>query len=249
MKRIPTTIVTGFLGAGKTSLIRHLLETANGHRIALIINEFGDLGIDREIVTGCGIDACRDDDVVGPQAPDQAKHLAAGGDSPGRRQILGAGSGLPHLDSRNRTARAFRHADDPRQLAGGQSLFGHGPHHASRHGRRCLATTHDHDPASISDVKWRDQGVAIDLDAARDQAEPTADNRFRVDRRDCCRTHRQRITSQSACLHESLVADRGKVLGVEAGEIDPAPALLLEQFDPHLQPLEPPRQQGRGFCC
>jgi cobalamin biosynthesis protein CobW len=64
MKRIPTTIVTGFLGAGKTSLIRHLLETANGHRIALIINEFGDLGIDREIVTGCGIDACRDDDVV-----------------------------------------------------------------------------------------------------------------------------------------------------------------------------------------
>ena len=64
MKRIPSTIITGFLGAGKTSLIRHLLETADGYRIALIINEFGDLGIDREIVTGCGIDACRDDDVV-----------------------------------------------------------------------------------------------------------------------------------------------------------------------------------------
>ncbi|CAN0271487.1 unnamed protein product, partial [Discosporangium mesarthrocarpum] len=64
MKRIPTTIVTGFLGAGKTSLIRHLIETANGHRIALIINEFGDLGIDREIVTGCGLEDCRDDDVV-----------------------------------------------------------------------------------------------------------------------------------------------------------------------------------------
>ena len=64
MKRIPATVVTGFLGAGKTSLIRHLIETANGHRIALIINEFGDLGIDREIVTGCGIEACREDDVV-----------------------------------------------------------------------------------------------------------------------------------------------------------------------------------------
>jgi cobalamin biosynthesis protein CobW len=64
MKRVPTTIVTGFLGAGKTSLIRHLIETANGHRIALIINEFGDLGVDREILTGCGIDDCREDDVI-----------------------------------------------------------------------------------------------------------------------------------------------------------------------------------------
>lgn len=64
MKRIPATIITGFLGAGKTSLIRHLMETANGHRIALIINEFGDLGIDREIVSGCGIEDCSDDDII-----------------------------------------------------------------------------------------------------------------------------------------------------------------------------------------
>jgi cobalamin biosynthesis protein CobW len=64
MKRIPATIVTGFLGAGKTSLIRHLIETANGHRLALIINEFGDLGIDREIVTGCGLDGCVEEDVI-----------------------------------------------------------------------------------------------------------------------------------------------------------------------------------------
>ncbi len=64
MKRIPTTVVTGFLGAGKTSLIRHLIETANGHRIALIINEFGDLGIDREIVAGCGFEDCAEDDVI-----------------------------------------------------------------------------------------------------------------------------------------------------------------------------------------
>ncbi len=62
--KIPATVITGFLGAGKTTLIRHLLENANGKRIALIINEFGDLGIDREIVNGCAIEGCNDDDVV-----------------------------------------------------------------------------------------------------------------------------------------------------------------------------------------
>jgi cobalamin biosynthesis protein CobW len=64
MRKIPTTVITGFLGAGKTSLILHLLEHANGQRLALIINEFGDLGIDREIVNGCGIESCDEDDVV-----------------------------------------------------------------------------------------------------------------------------------------------------------------------------------------
>ncbi len=62
--KIPATVITGFLGAGKTTLIRHLLENAEGRRIALIINEFGDLGIDREILTGCGIEGCDDGDVV-----------------------------------------------------------------------------------------------------------------------------------------------------------------------------------------
>ena len=64
MQKIPATVITGFLGAGKTSLIRHLLEHANGRRLALIINEFGDLGIDREIVTSCGIEGCDDGDVI-----------------------------------------------------------------------------------------------------------------------------------------------------------------------------------------
>ena len=62
--KIPATVVTGFLGAGKTTLIRHLLEKANGRRIALIINEFGDLGIDREMIVGCGIEGCDAGDVV-----------------------------------------------------------------------------------------------------------------------------------------------------------------------------------------
>ena len=44
--KIPATIVTGFLGAGKTSLVRHLVENAGGRRLALLINEFGDLGVD-----------------------------------------------------------------------------------------------------------------------------------------------------------------------------------------------------------
>jgi cobalamin biosynthesis protein CobW len=64
MRRIPATIVTGFLGAGKTSLVRHLLSAAAGHRLAVIVNEFGELGIDRDLLLGCGDETCRDDDIV-----------------------------------------------------------------------------------------------------------------------------------------------------------------------------------------
>lgn len=63
-QKIPATVVTGFLGAGKTTLIRHLLDNANGKRIALIINEFGDLGVDGDILRGCGIEACREEDIM-----------------------------------------------------------------------------------------------------------------------------------------------------------------------------------------
>jgi len=62
--KIPTTVVTGFLGAGKTTLIQHLLENAAGRRIALIINEFGDLGVDGEVLKSCGNSACREEDIV-----------------------------------------------------------------------------------------------------------------------------------------------------------------------------------------
>lgn len=64
LSKIPATVITGFLGAGKTTLIRHMLEHAGGKRIALVINEFGDLGIDRQIVNGCGIEGCDEEDVV-----------------------------------------------------------------------------------------------------------------------------------------------------------------------------------------
>ncbi|MBT5413464.1 MAG: cobalamin biosynthesis protein CobW [Rhodospirillaceae bacterium] len=62
--KIPATVITGFLGSGKTSLIRKVLEGANGRRFALIINEFGDLGVDRDIIEGCGIEGCGEDDIV-----------------------------------------------------------------------------------------------------------------------------------------------------------------------------------------
>lgn len=60
LNKIPTTIITGFLGSGKTTLVRHILENANGLRIAVIVNEFGELGIDGEILKSCGI-GCDDE--------------------------------------------------------------------------------------------------------------------------------------------------------------------------------------------
>ncbi len=64
LQKIPATVITGFLGAGKTTLVRNLLATANGKRIALIINEFGDLGVDGEVLAGCGDETCTEDDIV-----------------------------------------------------------------------------------------------------------------------------------------------------------------------------------------
>ncbi|MGQ3676200.1 cobalamin biosynthesis protein CobW [Xanthobacter sp. TB0139] len=64
LTKIPCTIVTGFLGAGKTTLVRHVLEHAHGARIAVLVNEFGDVGFDGGFLEGCGIKGCEDGRVV-----------------------------------------------------------------------------------------------------------------------------------------------------------------------------------------
>lgn len=58
--KIPVTVITGFLGSGKTSLIRHLLQNNQGRRIAVLVNEFGELGIDGELLKSCQI--CPEDE-------------------------------------------------------------------------------------------------------------------------------------------------------------------------------------------
>jgi cobalamin biosynthesis protein CobW len=64
LAKTPCTIITGFLGAGKTTLVRHVLENAGGRRLAVIVNEFGDVGIDGEILKGCGIESCPEERIV-----------------------------------------------------------------------------------------------------------------------------------------------------------------------------------------
>ncbi len=62
--KIPCTVITGFLGAGKTTLVRHVLAHAGGLRVAVLVNEFGALGIDGELLRACGIPGCDDVDIV-----------------------------------------------------------------------------------------------------------------------------------------------------------------------------------------
>jgi len=64
MSRVPVTVLTGFLGAGKTTLLRSLLTQADGRRIAVIVNEFGDAGFDGGLVEECAAKACAPGDIV-----------------------------------------------------------------------------------------------------------------------------------------------------------------------------------------
>jgi cobalamin biosynthesis protein CobW len=64
LARVPCTIVTGFLGAGKTTLIRHLLTQVRGRALAVLVNEFGDVGIDGELLKACGDASCREENII-----------------------------------------------------------------------------------------------------------------------------------------------------------------------------------------
>src|SRR6201985_3620384 len=50
VKRVPVTVLTGFLGSGKTALLNRILTEEHGKRIAVIENEFGEVGVDQELV-------------------------------------------------------------------------------------------------------------------------------------------------------------------------------------------------------
>jgi cobalamin biosynthesis protein CobW len=69
MHKIPVTVVTGFLGAGKTTLIRHLLQNNQGRRIAVLVNEFGEVGIDGDLLRSCQV--CPEDAIEA--APDASR--------------------------------------------------------------------------------------------------------------------------------------------------------------------------------
>jgi len=64
LAKLPVTIITGFLGAGKTTLISHLIREAAGRRLAVIVNEFGTLGVDGDILKSCAIPDCPAENIV-----------------------------------------------------------------------------------------------------------------------------------------------------------------------------------------
>ena len=64
LAKLPVTVVTGFLGAGKTTLISHLLRNPDGRRLAVVVNEFGDIGVDGEILKGCAIPDCPAENIM-----------------------------------------------------------------------------------------------------------------------------------------------------------------------------------------
>ena len=64
LSKIPVTVITGFLGAGKTTLIRHLMTNNQGKRLAVLVNEFGTAGVDGDILKTCADDNCPAENIV-----------------------------------------------------------------------------------------------------------------------------------------------------------------------------------------
>ena len=64
LEKTPVTIITGFLGAGKTTLIRHLLQNPGGRRLAVLVNEFGDVGVDGDLIRACANADCPEANIL-----------------------------------------------------------------------------------------------------------------------------------------------------------------------------------------
>ena len=64
LNKVPVTIITGFLGSGKTTLIRHLMQNPQGKRLAVVVNEFGDVGVDGDILKNCAIPDCPAENIM-----------------------------------------------------------------------------------------------------------------------------------------------------------------------------------------
>ena len=64
LEKLPVTVITGFLGAGKTTLVRHLMQNPQGKRLAVVVNEFGDVGVDGEILKSCAIPDCPAENIM-----------------------------------------------------------------------------------------------------------------------------------------------------------------------------------------
>ncbi len=64
LAKLPVTVITGFLGSGKTTLVRHLMQNPGGRRLAVVVNEFGDVGVDGEILKSCAIPDCPAENIM-----------------------------------------------------------------------------------------------------------------------------------------------------------------------------------------
>ncbi|MEM8630610.1 MAG: cobalamin biosynthesis protein CobW [Pseudomonadota bacterium] len=64
LEKTPVTVITGFLGSGKTTLIRHLMQNPGGKRLAIVVNEFGDVGVDGDILKSCAIPECPAENIM-----------------------------------------------------------------------------------------------------------------------------------------------------------------------------------------
>ena len=66
-KTVPITLITGYLGSGKTTLINHILANAKNHKMAVIVNDLGEVNIDAELIQRGGVVSSQDDNLVALQ--------------------------------------------------------------------------------------------------------------------------------------------------------------------------------------